>query len=100
MSTARVSLPTATAGPPRHGPEETYTSEVTATTARERLTAFLVAQPGRNFCDACVAKALGIDPSTAYRAATRTARVAGFLREFALCTDCGASRFVTRATLL
>jgi hypothetical protein len=73
---------------------------MTATTARERLTAFLVEQTGRNFCDACAAKALGIDPSTAYRAATRTARVAGFVREFALCSDCGASRLVTRATLL
>jgi hypothetical protein len=73
---------------------------MTAGTARERLTAFLGEQPGRNFCDACAAKALGIDPSTAYRAATRTARVAGFVREFALCSDCGASRLVTRATLL
>jgi hypothetical protein len=73
---------------------------MTATTARERLAAFLLAQPERNFCDACAAKALGIDPSTAYRVATRATRVAGFVREYALCSDCGASRLVTRATLL
>jgi len=73
---------------------------MTATTARERLTAFLLEHPGQNFCDACAAKALGIDPSTAYRAATRMARVAGLVREFALCSGCGASRLVTRATLL
>jgi hypothetical protein len=73
---------------------------MTAGTARERLTAFLVAQADRNFCDACLARAVGIDPSTAYRAATRAPRVARFVREYGLCSDCGASRLVTRATLL
>jgi hypothetical protein len=73
---------------------------MTAGTARERLTAFLMARPGQNFCDACAAKALGIDPSTAYRVATRATRVVGFVREYALCSGCGASRLVTRATLL
>jgi hypothetical protein len=66
-------------------------------TARGRLTAFLVARMGRNFCDACAAKALGIDPSTAYRAAAGATRDPGFVREYALCSDCGASRLVTRA---
>ena len=61
------------------------------TTARQRLTTFLVARPGTNFCDACAAKAVGIDPSTAYRAATRVAPAAGFVREYALCAGCGAS---------
>lgn len=73
---------------------------MTAGTARERLTAFLAAQAGRNFCDACLARAVGIDPSTAYRAATRATRGAGFVREYGLCSDCGASRLVTRSTLL
>jgi hypothetical protein len=71
---------------------------MTAGTARERLTAFLIACRERNFCDACAAKALGIDPSTAYRAAMRATRGPGFVREYALCSDCGASRLVTRAT--
>jgi len=70
---------------------------MTAATARERLTGFLAARAGRNFCDACAAKELGIDPSTAYRAATRSTRATGFVREYALCSDCGASRLVTRA---
>ena len=68
-----------------------------AGTARERLTAFLTARAGRNFCDACAARELGIDPSTAYRAATRATRTTGFVREYALCSGCGASRLVTRA---
>jgi len=34
-------------------------------TAREQVAAFLVAQ-GRAYCDACVARTFGIDPSTAY----------------------------------
>ena len=72
---------------------------MTAGTARERLVAFLTAHPGANFCDACVAKAVGIDPSTAYRAATRSTRTAGFVREYALCSGCGASRLVTRAVV-
>lgn len=67
-------------------------------TARQRLTVFLAARPGMNFCDACVAKAVGIDPSTAYRAATRVGPAPGFVREYALCSGCGASRLVTRAT--
>jgi hypothetical protein len=67
-------------------------------TARERLAMFLVARPGSNFCDACAAKAVGIDPSTAYRAATKVGPASGFVREYALCFGCGASRLVTRAT--
>jgi hypothetical protein len=70
---------------------------MTAETARQRLIAYLIARPGRNFCDACAARALHIDPSTAYRAAARTTRAMGFVREYALCSDCGASRLVTRA---
>ena len=70
---------------------------VTAGTARERLGDFLSEHRGRNFCDACAARALGIDPSTAYRAAAKLTRAAGFVREYALCSDCGASRLVTRA---
>ena len=66
-------------------------------TARQRLTMFLASRRGTNFCDACAAKAVGIDPSTAYRAATRVSPGAGFVREYALCSGCGASRLVTRA---
>jgi hypothetical protein len=70
---------------------------MTVGTARERLVDFLSERRGRNFCDACVARALAIDPSTAYRAAAKMTRAAGFIREYALCSDCGASRLVTRA---
>lgn len=66
-------------------------------TARQRLTIFLAERAGSNFCDACAAKAVGIDPSTAYRAATRVGPGSGFVREYALCSGCGASRLVTRA---
>ena len=67
-------------------------------TAKQRLTAFLVERQGRNFCDACAARAIGIDPSTAYRAAEKTMQTTGCLREYAICSDCGASRLITRAT--
>jgi len=72
---------------------------MTVMTARQRLSDFLLANAGRNFCDACAAKAIGIDPSTAYRAATRSIRLTGFVREYALCSDCGASRLITRAAI-
>ncbi len=71
---------------------------MTPPTARERLAAFLTARSGDNFCDACAARALGVDPSTAYRAAAKTAQVGGAVRQYALCSDCGASRLITRAT--
>ena len=67
-------------------------------TAKQRLTTFLVERRGRNFCDACSARAIGIDPSTAYRAAAKTMQTTGFVREYAICSDCGASRLITRAT--
>ena len=66
-------------------------------TAKDRVSAFLVTRSGKNFCDACVAKALGIDPSTAYRAAMKMTNAVGFVREYAICSDCGASRLITRA---
>jgi hypothetical protein len=71
---------------------------MTPAPAKERLAAFLVTRSGRNFCDACAARALGIDPSTAYRAAMKTTQARSFVREYALCSDCGASRLVTRST--
>ena len=64
------------------------------TTAREQVTAFLVVQP-RAYCDVCVARALGIDPSTAYRVAVKIARSDGFVRQYGACCECGDSRFVT-----
>ena len=64
---------------------------------RERVITFLIAQR-RNFCDQCVARALGIDPSTAYRAATKLERSSGFVREYSVCSECGASRLITRAS--
>ena len=71
---------------------------MTPPTARERLAAFLTARRGHNFCDACAARAIGVDPSTAYRAAAKTMQATGFVREYAICSDCGASRLITRAT--
>jgi hypothetical protein len=69
-------------------------SEEFAVTARQRVAAFLVTQP-RAFCDACVARALGIDPSTAYRAAVKITRSHGFRRQYSACSECGDGRFVT-----
>jgi hypothetical protein len=66
-------------------------------TAKERVAAFLSAHQARNFCDECLARALGIDPSTAYRAAVKGGRSGGLIREYGVCTDCGESRLVTRA---
>ena len=40
-------------------------------TARERVAAFLLAHQSRRLCDECLAHELGIDPSTAYRAAVK-----------------------------
>ena len=67
-------------------------------TAKQRLTTFLIERRGHNFCDACAARTIGIDPSTAYRAAARMVQAGGAVREYAICSDCGASRLITRAT--
>ena len=67
-------------------------------TVRERVIEFLRANPLRNFCDACLARALGIDPSTAYRAGTRMTVLSGFSREYGRCSECGDSRLITRAS--
>jgi hypothetical protein len=66
-------------------------------TARDRVKAFLLAHP-RSFCDPCLARALGIDPSTAYRAAVKISQSSGFEREYGACSECGDSRLLTRAT--
>jgi hypothetical protein len=63
-------------------------------TAREQVTAFLVAH-ARAYCDVCVARAFGIDPSTAYRVAVKIARSDAFVRHYSACSQCGDSRFVT-----
>jgi len=69
-----------------------------AMTAKERFVAFLVAHQRRSFCDECLARALGIDPSTAYRAAVKAGRMDGFIREYGVCSECGESRLVTRSS--
>ena len=67
-------------------------------TARERVAAFLLAHQPRRLCDECLAHELGIDPSTAYRAAVKAGRSGGFIREYGVCSDCGESRLVTCAS--
>jgi hypothetical protein len=64
--------------------------------AKDKVAAFLLAHRGRAFCERCLARALGIDPSTGHRAATKVARV-GFIREFGVCSECRESRLVTQA---
>jgi hypothetical protein len=65
--------------------------------AKDRVAAFLLTHRPRSFCDECVGRALGIDPSTAYRAAVKADRAGGSIREYGVCTDCGQSRLVTRS---
>ena len=67
-------------------------------TAKERAAAFLLTNEPRSFCDECLARQLGIDPSTAYRAAVKAGRAGGFVREYGVCSECGESRLVTRAS--
>jgi len=65
--------------------------------AKERVAAFLVPHQPRGFCDQCLALALGIDPSTAHRAAAKSVRAGSFIREYGVCSVCGVSRLITRA---
>lgn len=66
--------------------------------AKDKARTFLIANRGRTFCDPCLARAVGIDPSTGHRAATRIAARGGeFVREYGVCSGCGESRFVTYA---
>jgi hypothetical protein len=69
----------------------------TAMIAKDKARTFLVAHRGRTFCDPCLARAVGIDPSTGHRAATRIARAGEFIREYGVCSGCGESRLVTHA---
>jgi ribosomal protein S27AE len=66
-------------------------------TAKERVASFLAAHRPRSFCDECLARALGIDPSTAYRAAEKWGRAGTFIREYGVCAECGESRLITRS---
>jgi len=66
--------------------------------AKEKVAAFLVAQKPRSFCDECLARALGIDPSTAYRAAVKTGRSETYIREYGVCWNCDESRLISRAS--
>jgi len=94
-----LSAPVPPSSPDEAAHVETRAPRVmTQATAKQRLTALLVERRGHNFCDACAARAVGIDPSTAYRAAAKTMQATGFVREYAICSDCGASRLITRAT--
>jgi hypothetical protein len=56
-----------------------------------------MANRGCVLCDRCLARAVGIDPSTGYRAAVKIARSEAFIRRYGDCSDCGAGRLVTRA---
>ncbi len=66
-------------------------------TAKERVAAFLIPHQPRGFCDQCLARALGIVPSTACRATRKAVRWGSLSREYGVCSDCGVSRLVTRA---
>ena len=64
-----------------------------ATLLRAEAAAILVLE-GHEVRASC---AVGIDPSTGHRAATRIARAGGFVREYGVCSECGESRLVTRS---
>ena len=66
-------------------------------TVKERAANFLRAHPSRELCDRCLAQALGVHASTGHRAAVKVARTAGFRRAYGQCSDCGETRFATRA---
>src|SRR5260370_35212972 len=68
-----------------------------AMTVKERASGFLLANPNRDLCDKCLAKALGVHASTGHRAAVKVARSGKFRRAYGRCSDCGETRFVTRA---
>jgi len=65
--------------------------------ARDKVAQFLLTHRGRCFCERCLGRAVGIDPSTGHRAATRIAGTDGFVREYGVCSQCGESRLVTHA---
>ena len=66
-------------------------------TVKERASALLISNPARALCDRCLARTLGVDPSTGHRAATKISRSDDFRREWAQCSDCRETRFVTRS---
>jgi len=67
-------------------------------TAKERVAAFLAPHQPRGFCDERLARALGIVPATACRTTMKAVRSSSFIREYGVCSDCGVSRLVTRAS--
>jgi ribosomal protein S27AE len=66
-------------------------------TVKERASIFLRAHPSRDLCDRCLGQALGVHASTGHRAAVKIARSDRFTRAYGQCSNCGETRFVTRA---
>jgi len=68
-----------------------------ALTIEQRVSAFLLANPGTDFCAACLARALGFGRS---KTGDATARLEGspvFARGYRPCSLCGRDRLVIRA---
>jgi hypothetical protein len=63
----------------------------------DRARAFLILHEGADFCDACLAQAVGIPAAQARTVLARLAKSAAILRDRWRCTACHAQTLVTRA---
>ena len=62
-----------------------------------RARGFLILHEGTDFCDDCLARALGVEADEARATLTTLAKSAAFLRDRWTCKSCRTSALVTRA---
>ena len=63
----------------------------------DRARAFLILHEGADFCDECLALAVGIPAAEAPTMLARLAKSVAILRDRWMCTSCHAQTLVTRA---
>jgi ribosomal protein S14 len=62
-----------------------------------RAKGFLILHESTDFCDECLARALGVTAAEARQAVAALAKSPTILRDRWTCTSCGRTRDVTRA---
>ena len=67
-------------------------------TIPEQVTEFLKKQPGKAYCDDCIAEKIPLKRrQQAQRVTGALAMTADFVRESGGCAECGADKFVTKS---
>ncbi len=66
-------------------------------TLRDRITALLMKEAGKELCSACIAASLGVKHKSAHQAALKLEASTMFRRQYGRCSACGKTRLVAAA---